>query len=447
MFFERYTKDKDKDLQNDSWLVYILGLGTNLGARLENLRIAVNKLKTHPNIQVTQYSKIYLTKAITPENSPKSWDIDFFNMAIEITTTLQPLELLQITQCIEIEIGRAPDHEFWSPRLIDIDILACQNTVVDKPQLTIPHKLLLDRNFALGPLLEIYPEWLHPLHPRVDLQNHLNKMPLLVSLPYRLTGTQFMGIVNLTPESMSGKQTLKNEQAIWDHMTHLVNQGAEIIDIGAESTRPDATPLSSEEGWSRLEPFLNQLEIWLNSPQLLIQPKISIDTYHAETVKKLMGYPIDMINDVYGTEIESMLPYLIQGSLTYIFMHHCGAAGSKYLSDQISASEQVIQYGQTKMKELIEPGLSKEKLVYDIGIGFGKTTEQAQEIIQNIDEIKKAFDIPLLIGHSRKASALPKVAHIPPQERDEETAKLSRYFIDQGIDYLRVHQPNQMSNN
>ena len=422
-----------------------LGLGSNLGHRLEHLRRAVRALESHSQITLLDHSRLYLTKAIVPKNAPIDWDIDYFNMVIKIETTLKPLALMHFNQQIEHEMGRNPSHETWSPRIIDIDILSWEDRIIDTQALKIPHQYLLERNFAIAPLIEINPLWQHPKHPNMDLHAIIKKMPPLTILPYRLKGTQLMGIINITPESMSGRHlnySLKNFQ---QQFISLVNDGAEVIDIGAESTRPNAEAITSEAEWKRLHPILNHLNNMLASKNLLILPKISIDTYHAKTVQRLMSYPINMINDIYGVETKEMLPYLKENKLTYIFMHHCGKAGNGYIDKHTSASQQVIQYGQKQVTQLIKDGLCPSQLIYDLGFGFGKYSFQIQEMIQNIDLFKAKFEIPLLIGHSRKAFAMPSTSAFPAIERDIETASLSQYFAQHKIDYLRVHDTKSSS--
>jgi 2-amino-4-hydroxy-6-hydroxymethyldihydropteridine diphosphokinase / dihydropteroate synthase len=425
--------------------IVILGLGSNLGHRLQYLRRAVQALESHAQITLVNYSRLYLTKAIVPENTPADWDIDYFNMVIKIETTLEPLTLMHFNQHIEREMGRDSGHEIWSPRIIDIDILSWEDRIIETQALNIPHQHLLERNFAIAPLIEIHPLWQHPKYPEMDLYSIINKMPALTVLPYRLKGTQLMGIINITPESMSGPHFGYSLESIQDQFISLVNGGAEVIDIGAESTRPNAKAINAEAEWQRLRPILEHLNKMLANKNLLIHPKISIDTYHAETVQRLMPYPVNMINDIYGIETKEMLPYLRENKLKYIFMHHCGKAGDQYLDKNIAASQQVIQYGQKQVTQLVQNGLCPSQLIYDLGFGFGKYPFQIQEMIQSIDLFKTKFEILLLIGHSRKAFAMPSANALPAIERDLETASLSQYLAQHGIDYLRVHDTESSS--
>ena len=137
----------------------VLGLGSNLGDRLNYLELAISEVKKiMGNIRL---STIHQTKAALLENSPKEWDLDFLNMAVRGETTLSPHELLESIKNIEFIIGRK-HTERWAPREIDIDILAYGEKVITE-KLVIPHQFLLERSWAIIPLSEVYPEWKYPV--------------------------------------------------------------------------------------------------------------------------------------------------------------------------------------------------------------------------------------------------------------------------------------------
>lgn len=140
----------------------ILGLGSNLGEREENLRLAIAAVSDQLLDNIRE-SSVISTKAITPDGAPESWDIDYLNMAIagEPKKTMTPNEFLSEIKAIENKLGRKPSDR-WAPRVIDIDILAWGKEVVTEDQLQIPHALLHKREFAYKPLLELEPDWTHP---------------------------------------------------------------------------------------------------------------------------------------------------------------------------------------------------------------------------------------------------------------------------------------------
>lgn len=137
-----------------------LGLGGNLEKPLVFFRSAVQALEDR-DITVISHSCIYRSDALMPENAPEEWNKDFLNMAILVEADLAPLALLAAMKEIEAALGRQKIGH-WSPRVIDIDILAMENEIVDVPELQVPHRELLNRPFALLPLADIWPDWKHP---------------------------------------------------------------------------------------------------------------------------------------------------------------------------------------------------------------------------------------------------------------------------------------------
>lgn len=137
----------------------ILGLGSNVGDRLAHLREAVRLLAAH--IGDIRCSRILESAPMLPEGAPSDWAMPFFNMAVAGNTSLSPAELLAEVKSIEQEIGRVK-RGFWGPREIDIDILAMDAVVMDTPELSIPHRGIMERDFVLLPLLDVAPDWCCP---------------------------------------------------------------------------------------------------------------------------------------------------------------------------------------------------------------------------------------------------------------------------------------------
>lgn len=145
-----------------SYIEAVLGLGSNLGDRLNYLNLAISKLEEKKILKDIILSSIYETKAILKEDSPKEWDLDYLNMAVRGKTLLTPLELLSALKNLEKELGRKISLS-WSPREIDIDILVYGDQVIKLEGLTIPHPELLKRPFCFKPLAEVYPDWKYPV--------------------------------------------------------------------------------------------------------------------------------------------------------------------------------------------------------------------------------------------------------------------------------------------
>lgn len=432
---------------------FIIGIGSNKGDKLLNLRQAVEKIKEDKDIVLIETSRIYKTEAHMLPNSSQEWNIPFFNGAVKVETTLSASVLLERLKRIEGQLGRPPRHEKWGPRVIDLDILSCGQKIIEWPEpksigeiadnsshLRIPHASLLERSFALIPLLDLEPSWSHPQHPSKDLGSLAESLGSIETLPYPLDGTKIMGVLNLTPISMSGPNKLLTADEIQEAVVQMVNDGAEIIDVGAESTRPRSSAISPETEWERLQPFIMNLEKILSDPHLLIRPLISIDTYHWETVQKLRAFPIDIINDVSGAEKERIIPFLKGTNIKYVLMHNEGKAGVRHINCRDEETIiRMMSWFEQQMQKLITLGMTKDQIIIDPGVGFGKKKGHTASIIKDIVQFK-TLGCPILVGHSRKASALPYAASmLPPLERDLETAWLSKELSKKRIDIVRVH--------
>ena len=413
-----------------------LGLGSNQGNRIAHLRQAVSMLSDHPQINILNKSSVFQTPALMQPDAPKSWDIDFYNCCIEVETSITPLSLLTIIKNIEKKIGRKLNAPRWSPRVIDIDIIDYNNQCIQLEALRVPHVGLLERNFVLIPLLEISPYWQHPLYPDINLHQKLKAFDVLPFAPFQLDQPKIIGILNLSTNSFSG-DGLKQLTEIKDKFFQLVDQGAEVIDIGAASSKPGAPSLSVEAEWEILFPVVEALGSWLNSSDLLFKPKISIDTYQSAIVKKLLDYPVDFINDIYGINTKEICQLLKNRNLKYILMHHCGPAGDKYLPIKKPAIKQLLKFFIDKKENLLAYGLCAKQIIFDIGIGFGKYPFQVQNILENLEDLS-ILGVGILVGHSRKASISLSIQTLSPEDRDFETAVIS-HKIKRSAQYLRVH--------
>lgn len=247
--------------------------------------------------------------------------------------------------------------------------------------------------------------------------------------------TYLIGIVNLTPDSFSDGGLLSNKQQTLKHVENLIAEGAKIIDVGAESTRPNAKPVTPAEEWSRLKDILPEIiELAKNK-----QVKISIDTRNPETAKNGIKVGVDWINDVSGCSNPNMIKLLQNSKVDIVIMHNLGVpVNPNHLMDKdINIIDVIFDWGANKIKELESYGIKKKRIIFDPGIGFGKHHEQSLSLIKNIGKFK-ALGVRILIGHSRK-TFLSLFIDTKPQHRDLETYIMSIYLNLQNIDYLRVH--------
>lgn len=250
------------------------------------------------------------------------------------------------------------------------------------------------------------------------------------------THTQIMGIVNATPDSFSHAKTGHYApEDVVKQAYFLREQGADMVDIGAESTRPGATPLTAQEEWCRLLPVLCALKTDMQTGVL----PVSVDTYHVETAAHALDMGVHTINDVSGLQNSEMCALLAQSHCGIIAMHSLGLPAKK---EDVLPKETVMKHWldgwyKAQMQRLRQYGISPARVVLDAGIGFGKTAEQSLSLLHAVsmrDHEKEQW----LIGHSRK-SFLTVVEAQPAPARDALTRAFSVMPILSGVRYLRVH--------
>ena len=262
--------------------------------------------------------------------------------------------------------------------------------------------------------------------------------------------TKLVGIVNVTPDSFSDGGAYQANEKI----AELIKYGADIIDIGAESTRPNAVLLSPEEEWQRLEPVIKNIDFAsysnealgqlseATSDQVGAQPALcmnaiknpcwSFDTRHIETAQKLIASSKSQIfiNDISCNE--KMYELAQEYGCKVIFTHTLSIPANPKITlpENVDAVEELYNWAARLLEK-------HPNIIIDVGIGFGKTAQQSLSIIKNISRIK-SLGAEIMVGHSRK-SFLSLFCHKPAKERDPETLVISSYLIGQKVDYLRVH--------
>lgn len=241
--------------------------------------------------------------------------------------------------------------------------------------------------------------------------------------------TRLVGILNLTPDSFSDGGIWSDRKQIMAHCHEMMADGAAIIDVGAESTRPGATPLSAGEEWQRLADIL---------PDLCRTFPISLDTRHAANAGKALECGAAWINDVSGLTSVEMVETVKSSDCKLVLMHSLSVPANPAITlpedDAVSA---IIEWGRERIAALDETGIRRERIIFDPGIGFGKTIKQSWHIVERAAEFKE-LEVPLLFGHSRK-SFLSKITSHTASKRDEITFEVSKKLAADGIDYLRVH--------
>jgi dihydropteroate synthase len=248
----------------------------------------------------------------------------------------------------------------------------------------------------------------------------------LVCGKYRLPigeRTLVMGIINVTPDSFSGDGLAGQTAAAVRHGVAMVEEGADIIDVGGESTRPGAEPVPLEEELRRVVPVVRELAAAVDVP-------ISVDTYKAAVAREALAAGATMVNDISGMRFDpGMAEVVAKSGAGVVLMHILGTPRDM----------QVDPHYDDVMMEI---GVERERIVVDPGIGFGKTREHNLEIIRRLGELR-SLGMPILLGVSRK-SFIGATLDLPPEERLEGTAAAVAIGIANGADIVRVHDVGPM---
>lgn len=253
-----------------------------------------------------------------------------------------------------------------------------------------------------------------------------------------LNTPKIMGILNLTPDSFSDGGKFNNEKAALLQVEKMLKDGADFIDIGAQSTRPNAEYLSAEEEIRRIGNVISLIK--KEFPEALI----SIDTFYADVVKFGYNEGMDVVNDISGGYFdENLLPTVAETKLPYILMHSNTSYSTmheKIQYDDITMS--VNYYFSEKVNQLQKLGI--HDIILDPGFGFGKTVEDQYKMIDEVQHI--GFEkFPLLIGISRKSFIYKPLGKLPT-EINEETQNLHRKVLEKGAKILRVHDVAETRN-
>ena len=253
-----------------------------------------------------------------------------------------------------------------------------------------------------------------------------------------LSTPKIMGILNLTPDSFSDGGKFNDEKSALLQAEKMINEGAYFIDIGAQSTRPNAEFLSARQEILRIGNVISLIK--KEFPETLI----SLDTFYAEVVKFGFDEGIDVVNDISGGDFdENLLPTVAETKLPYILMHSNTSYSTmheKIHYDDITMS--VNYYFSEKVNQLQKLGI--HDIILDPGFGFGKTIEDQYKMIDEIEHI--GFEkFPLLIGISRKSFIYKPFGKLPT-EINEETQNLHRKVLEKGAKILRVHDVAETKN-
>jgi dihydropteroate synthase len=253
--------------------------------------------------------------------------------------------------------------------------------------------------------------------------------------------TLVMGVLNLTPDSFSDGGRLNSVDAVLRQARRMLVEGAAVLDLGAQSTRPGASEVGPAEELRRLLPSLRALQgLRREHPALLI----SIDTFHAAVAEAALAAGADWINDVRGGNADlrdpAMLPLIASAGCPYVLMHNRGTSQSM---DSLATYGDVVAEVQAELQaataSALSVGVRPEQLIWDVGLGFAKTTEQNLALLQRLPELVRGWGYPLLIGPSRKRFIGAVLDEARPRARLWGTAAVCALAAAAGARVLRVH--------
>ncbi|HHX45710.1 MAG TPA: dihydropteroate synthase [Chloroflexi bacterium] len=269
--------------------------------------------------------------------------------------------------------------------------------------------------------------------------------------------TYVMGIVNVTPDSFSGdgllatKPSATGGQAVTDAAVRqaltFLAEGADILDVGGESTRPGGPPVDAETEAARVVPVIEALRRETDAP-------ISVDTYKASVAQRALDAGADMVNDVWGTRMDpDMGPLVARGEIPVVLMHNRSRPRDATQEARLGGRYVGIRYADLvgdvlrELGALVETaeaaGIARERIIIDPGIGFGKTVEQNLYLLSHLDALR-VLGLPVLVGPSRK-SFIGYTLDVPPEERMEGTAAAVALSVVRGADIVRVHDVRAMA--
>ncbi|CAJ1944535.1 unnamed protein product [Cylindrotheca closterium] len=415
-----------------------LAVGSNLGDRFQNIAVALDLLcdssfdkSSYLDSRLVRTSFLYSTAPMYVTDQPQ-----FMNGAVEVETDLEPRALLRRLKKVEEYLGRDLVHgQRNGPRPVDLDILFFDENhsedatsgaptrhshrtpvIVNEPDLIIPHPLMQERSFVMDPLKEVAgDEYIHPkLEESVgdiwrklkasasDGNDTVQILPLQRDRAVTFHETIVMGILNVTPDSFSdgGKWNNSVDTAV-EHALQMETEGARIIDIGGESTRPGALEISIEEQIERTVPVIKVIRQKSDIP-------ISIDTRHADVARAAIEAGADIVNDVSGGTFDpKMLETVAELRVPMILMHMRGTPESmqsmtKYENDDVCGAVTGALIERSCAAE--SNGIHRWQQVLDPGIGFAKDNEGNLRLLKHTATSmrQQLQGIPLLLGTSRK---------------------------------------------
>ncbi|KAK6133916.1 hypothetical protein DH2020_032345 [Rehmannia glutinosa] len=431
----RAAKNSCKVEVNSEEHEVVIALGSNVGNRLQNFEDALERMKKS-GIQITRHGCLYETEPAYVTDQPH-----FLNSAVRAITKLDPHKLLGTLKEIERDMGRTAGIRIWERPFVMGPLIDLLGRETDNDTIKSWH--LLSR--YSGGLFEAWEKLGGELLIGKDGMKRV--LPIANRLWDWSTKTSIMGILNVTPDSFSdGGKFLSIDSAV-SHVQSMLTDGADIIDLGAQSTRPMATKLSPEQELDRLIPVLEAVK---NIPEM-DGKLISVDTFYSQVALEAVKNGSHVINDVSAGQLDSNMRNVIAAlKIPYIAMHMRGDPSTmqnheNLMYDDVCVDVASEMYARVRDAEL--SGVPAWRMIIDPGIGFSKNTEHNLDILMGLRDIrseigKKSLAVsraPLLIGPSRKRFLGEICGQPNAAERDMATAASVTAGVLGGANIVRVH--------
>ncbi len=253
---------------------------------------------------------------------------------------------------------------------------------------------------------------------------------------------QIWAVLNLTPDSFYQGSIVSKEDFL-HRASQFLEMGADVLDIGAESSRPFSKPISWEEEWNRLYAPLNDLKKILGKDDFF--NKVSVDTYKPEITKKCLQMGVGIINDISGLKNNKMLDLISDFSARVVIMHSKGTPKNMQINPiYTDVVSEVLEFLHDRSKNAIQKGVLAKNIIWDYGIGFGKTVEHNLELLKNSYKFKRD-GYSLMAGISRKSFIGKILGLTDTDQRGPASLILNTYLVlKQWVDILRVHDVKEI---
>lgn len=442
----------------------MIALGSNVGNRLHNFKEALKMMKKS-GINITRHACLYETAPAYVTDQPR-----FINSAVRAVTKLGPHELLTALKRIEKDLGRT-DGIRYGPRPIDLDILFYGKFKVRSDILTIPHERIWERPFVVAPLMDLlgsaidsdavaswhsfsgHPGGLPALWEKLGGESLIGGEGIYRVMPFAnglldwSRRTLVMGILNLTPDSFSDGGNFQSVESAVSQARLMLSEGADIIDIGAQSTRPMASRISVEEELGRLIPVLEAI---MSMPE--VEGKlISVDTFYSEVASEAVRRGAHLINDVSAGKLDAnMFKVMADLDVPYVAMHMRGDPCTMQNRENLKYDDvckEISSELYSRVREAEMSGIPAWRIIMDPGIGFSKKTEDNLDVLTGLPDIRAEISerslamshAPILIGPSRKRFLGEVCSRPAAVERDPATIASVTASVLCGANIVRVH--------